>query len=691
MKKLSKYILILLILLFCGCKKVVVEENNQNEEIDYGPLIGEVAPTCTKEGTISHYEVNGKYYDINKNEIDDITIAPLGHDYVSTSYVGSCEHWGVVVYTCSRCGDTFTLEMPPALEHRYEVVNEEKSTCSINGYIEYKCSNCGKEYKEEKPLDPNNHINTKEVEENYKDIIIRYTECLDCHKIFNKRIEINNIEYEGGIVNSDIYYYIDGDILYLVGSGEVPSNLYLIFGDISVDEIVIDTNITAIAECAFINIDTKYISVPTEVKEIGDKAFSDTQTIKARRVSYASDYCYLNNVKFEGINSLYYLAIGNSFTNDLMVHFPEVLASYGILDFSDVKLAFCLEGGRGVGFYSNICKREDGRSDFDVTSKIYMDKETQDPLNNTFGYYEYDFEKGAYSRVRLSNLSEVLEKYDWDVITVQPYYYETHTISETVNESIKNNLNYLVSFIHRYAINAKVGVYVHWRIMAATASMESIYQRTNDVFLVDPGVDFVSMVATSIETARTTYLNDLEYKPNGTVNEKNDYIIKGLQRDTVHMSPYVGRYIVSITMAEVIMKEIFRDDYHVDYHELEKITSIDNTIGVLPKEYLKIIYESAYNGANNPFEVLDLSTKYGTVDPIERGIEIINNIEFKDVDYNHITEVVTSKIRNALSSDYKIYEIKELIETYTTFKLVLTLQYGYSFKEVTINGTMSRK
>ena len=689
MKKILKYMIILLVLLF-GCGKEVVEENNQNEEFDYGPLISEEAPTCTAPGTISHYEVNGKYYDINKNEIDDITISPLGHDYIITTHEAPCDMWSVVVYTCSRCGDTFTLEMPPRLEHDYKVVNEVESTCSKNGYIEYKCSVCGKSYKEEKPLDSSIHENTKEVEEKFKDIVIKYSECLECHKIYNKRIIINDIEYEGGIVNNDIYYYIDGGILYLVGSGELPSDLYLIFGDISVDEIIIDSNITAISAGAFINVNTKYIKVPIEVSEIGDNAFSSNQIVKARRVSKACDYCYKNNIKFEGTNSLYYLAIGNSFTNDLMAHFPEVLASYGIVDFSDVKLAFCLEGGRGVGFYSNICKREDGRSDFDTTSMIYMDKETQDPLNNSFGYYEYDFETGSYSRVRLRNLSEALTKYDWDVITVQPYYYETHAFNSTVNESIKNNLNYLVSFVHRYAVNAKVGVYVHWRIVGVAATMGNIYKRTNEVFLTDEGVDFVSMVGTSVESARTTYLNDLEYSLNGKVNEKNDYIIKGLQRDSVHMSPYIGRYIVSITMAEVIMREIFRDDYHIDYHELEKITSIDNTIGDLPKEYMDIIYEAAYNGANNPFEVLDLSSKYGTINPIEEAAEIINNMEFKNIDYNHITEVVSSMIRNTLGSDYKIYEVKELSQTYTTFKLTITLQYGYSFKEVTINGTMSR-
>ena len=687
MKRITLVLLLFVLALF-GCGESI---EPVVEEIDYGDLIIGTSPTCTDSGTVSHYLVDGKYYDINKNEIDDITISPLGHDYVVKKYEGTCEQRSVEVYTCSRCGQTFTKEIAPSFDHDYKVVEEVESTCSINGYIEYKCSKCGKSYKEEKPLDPNFHEKTKEIEENYKDVSIKYTECIDCHKVFNKRIVIDNVEYEGGIVNSDIYYYIDDGVLYLVGGGEIPSDLSLIFGDISVDEIIIDSNITSIASCAFLNVDAKYISVPIEVKMIGDAAFSSSQTIKARRVSAVCNYCYKNNIKFEGTNSLYFLAIGNSFTNDLMVHFPEVLASYGIVDFSDVKLAFCLEGGRGVGFYSNICKREDGRTDFDTTSMIYMDKETQDPLNNTFGYYEYDFEKGSYNRVRLRNLSEALTKYDLDVITVQPYYYETHTISETVNNSIKNNLNYLVSFIHRYAINAKVGVYVHWRIVSSSATMENIYKRTHEVFEAEEGVDFVSMVGTSVESARTTYLNDLEYSLNGKVNEKNDYIIKGLQRDTVHMSPYVGRYIVSITMAEVIMKEIFRDDYHIDYHELEKIDSIDDVIGTLPKEYLDIIYEASYNAVNNPFEVVDLSSKYGKVDPIQKGVEVINNIEFKDIDSAHVSEVVSSIIRNALGSDYKIYEVKELNVNYTVFKLTITLQYGYSFKEVTINGTVSKK
>lgn len=124
---------------------------------------------------------------------------------------------------------------------------------------------------------------------------------------------------------------------------------------------------------------------------------------------------------------------------------------------------------------------------------------------------------------------------------------------------------------------------------------------------------------------------------------------------------------------------------------VEKIDSIDDVIGTLPKEYLDIIYEASYSGANNPFEVVDLSSKYGKVDPIQKGIEVINNIDFKDIDSSYVSEVVSSIIRNALGSDYKIYEVKELNVNYTVFKLTITLQHGYSFKEVTINGTVSKK
>ena len=65
------------------------------------------------------------------------------HDYVETARKDStCTQKGSVTYTCSRCGDTYTDELPLA-EHTPTVINKVDATCSKEGYTgDTVCSVC---------------------------------------------------------------------------------------------------------------------------------------------------------------------------------------------------------------------------------------------------------------------------------------------------------------------------------------------------------------------------------------------------------------------------------------------------------------------------------------------------------------------------------------------------------------------
>ena len=65
------------------------------------------------------------------------------HNYVETSRNEStCTQKGNVTYTCSRCGDTYTDELPLA-EHTPTVINKVDATCSKEGYTgDTVCSVC---------------------------------------------------------------------------------------------------------------------------------------------------------------------------------------------------------------------------------------------------------------------------------------------------------------------------------------------------------------------------------------------------------------------------------------------------------------------------------------------------------------------------------------------------------------------
>lgn len=100
-----------------------------------------IAPTDMQSGKTegSHCSVCGEI--IKEQEI----IPKLGHDYnVSSTTPATCTSDGIITYTCSTCGDTYT-EAIPAIGHKYEDI-VHNATCTEQGYTEHKCSVCGDIY-----------------------------------------------------------------------------------------------------------------------------------------------------------------------------------------------------------------------------------------------------------------------------------------------------------------------------------------------------------------------------------------------------------------------------------------------------------------------------------------------------------------------------------------------------------------
>ena len=121
------------------------------------------APTCTTAGFTTYTCDCGESY------VDNLVDA-LGHNYVQSgnvytcsrcgdSYTGhehsyteettqpTCTTAGYTVYTCS-CGDSYTVDIP-ALGHNYVLVNQTGNVAT------YECSRCGHRYTAVIPIDPN--------------------------------------------------------------------------------------------------------------------------------------------------------------------------------------------------------------------------------------------------------------------------------------------------------------------------------------------------------------------------------------------------------------------------------------------------------------------------------------------------------------------------------------------------------
>ncbi len=121
------------------------------------------APTCTTAGYTTYTCDCGESY------VDNLVDA-LGHNYVQSGNVYTCsrcgdsytghEHSyteatteptcltaGYTVYTCS-CGDSYTVDIP-ALGHNYVLVGQSGNVAT------YECSRCGHRYTAVIPVDPN--------------------------------------------------------------------------------------------------------------------------------------------------------------------------------------------------------------------------------------------------------------------------------------------------------------------------------------------------------------------------------------------------------------------------------------------------------------------------------------------------------------------------------------------------------
>ena len=104
------------------------------------------AATCTADGSHTVITVCADCgHELSRSTVTD---AALGHAYSVYSEAPTCTEAGKVVYTCSRCGDTYTEAGEAALGHDYHETARTEVSCSQAGSVTYACSRCGDTYTE---------------------------------------------------------------------------------------------------------------------------------------------------------------------------------------------------------------------------------------------------------------------------------------------------------------------------------------------------------------------------------------------------------------------------------------------------------------------------------------------------------------------------------------------------------------
>ena len=138
----------------------------------YGTWVEEIPATCENDGVKGHYECNSchKYFDSNKEELNDLVINKLGHNLQHHEKLEpTCIEDGHEEYdTCSRCNYT-TYKTIDNLGHDLTHHERLEATCTSIGHEAYdECSRCDystykeiaklpHDYKEEWSHDENNH------------------------------------------------------------------------------------------------------------------------------------------------------------------------------------------------------------------------------------------------------------------------------------------------------------------------------------------------------------------------------------------------------------------------------------------------------------------------------------------------------------------------------------------------------
>lgn len=122
--------------------------NNTSTSVTYGDEY-----VTIKEGD-TIYNI---YYYVAQDSGQDTSCK---HDYSSTvTAAATCEAPGLMTYTCSKCGDTYT-EKIPATGHTWQVKQtvkteyDEAGNVTQQGYTVYKCATCGTEYKDDAGTGP---------------------------------------------------------------------------------------------------------------------------------------------------------------------------------------------------------------------------------------------------------------------------------------------------------------------------------------------------------------------------------------------------------------------------------------------------------------------------------------------------------------------------------------------------------
>ena len=286
----------------------------------------------------------------------------------------------------------------------------------------------------------------------------------------------------------------------------------------------------------------------------------------------AADGFTANGVKLTLRNSLKILLIGNSLSLDAADYLNLTRPSqlYSIIksmtgDTSFVEIAVLYSGAKTAGWHATVAEAELPVYQFYVIS---------------------DDTEGKWVEHRNYTTKQGLTFDDWDIVTIQPYASEAQSGIGSTSDTDTNpektspvkaekfypldtSLPYLLDYIAAYCEDASVYYYLTW----SNSSTPTLNHKADNYSTMleiakkamtykgsgGKGFDKLIPVGTAIQNARSTFLGLINYTDPSNTNFNQI----GLQRDGVHLSVEVGRYIAGLSFAELIVPEEYRQENYI--------------------------------------------------------------------------------------------------------------------------------
>ena len=499
--------------------------------------------------------------------------------------------------------------------------------------------------------------------------------------------------------NKDVKHLIIGE-----GIVDIPADYFR--GYTALESIKLPESLESIGSMAFATMEACnkniVISLSSTIKSLGEKIFNNRSgiTINAFYGTAADTYTE-DGVTVNLRKSFRLLLIGNSLSLDgadcSSGNTPSKL--YEIIkamlgENSFVQIGTLYSGAKSATWHATMAETNQAKYSFMVIS------------DDTNGLWKV-VSNAATTQIGLSYA-------DWDCVTIQPYgsesgkgigsmQYDNATDMAEKDEkflSLSASLPYLLDHIETYNPGANIYYYNTWASImdysALNLGAQNCVDRLNvakeSITFVGPDTQkgFAGYIpaGTSIQNARTTYLGLLNYEDGNKLD-----VQKGLQRDNVHLSLHVGRYIAGLTIAEFVVPKEMRENGYT----LPMIADSD-TIGELPEEYTliaRLAVQATVNSGN-----LTGSAQHGittipgyTTDPAVALTNQIRAMSFANINATTEAELkqeIIRLIQPSAKSGTKITVVLGSGGVQSNFTATVVVTFGYTSKSVTISGTLAK-